>query len=202
MRLGGLLLQIHPKSYLRKRGWFESFRTKRSVDCNGKLVPWWSYCVADFVEERLRPEMNVLEFGSGSSTVWLASRVRQVVTVENDPKWASIVRSFIPENVQLIERSNPGSLDFEDLSDSNQQFDILIVDALADRIACAIAGLKMLSEDGVVIWDNTDGPDWPVIHELMGSKGFKEISFSGIAPQEVAEDRTTVFYRTSNVFSI
>lgn len=202
-RLGGLLLQIHPKSYLRNRGWFRSFSAKRSVDAAGSPIPWWSYGVIDFVEERLAKTMSVLEFGSGGSTVWLATRVAQVVTVENNPEWAAIVKTFVPGNVQLIELPVPGQLLARDMpSPDGRNFQLLIVDALANRIDCAKAGLPFLAEDGVVLWDNTDGPDWLEIKALMAAHGFKEISFNGIPPQEVSQSRTTIFYRTKNVFGI
>lgn len=54
LRLGGVLLQLHPKSYLRRRGWFNSFLAKRSIDRDSRPVPWWSYGVTDFVDLRLR----------------------------------------------------------------------------------------------------------------------------------------------------
>jgi hypothetical protein len=201
--LGGLLLQIHPKSFLRRRGWFRSFSARRSVDGTGSPFPWWSYGVIDFVEERLSKTMTVLEFGSGGSSVWLAARVASVVTVENDPTWAAIVKGFVPQNVQVLEMAIPGNLSASDIPPpKGQRFDLVIVDALANRIACALAGLPFLSKDGVVLWDNTDGPDWPEIKSMMSSRGFKEISFSGLSPQEVSLSRTTIFYRTANVFNI
>jgi len=80
-------------------------------------------------------------------------------------------------------------------------FDVIIYDCLANRIDCAKAGLPFLVDNGVVIWDNTDGPDAPEI-TLMASDGFSNISLSRLAPQEVAEDRTTIFYRRDNVFDI
>lgn len=202
LRLGGLLLQLHPKSYLRRHGWFTAFNKKRSIDSDSRPIPWWSYGFIDFVIGRLNSEMSVLEFGSGGSTVWLSQRVKQVVSIENDLNWSKIVKSFIPENVQIIETLTPEYLKKEDLPDQEQQFDVLIIDSLAHRINCAKAGLPFLKLEGVVIWDNTDGSDWPEINKLMKSFGFREISFSGVAPQEVAEDRTTVFYRDRNVFGI
>ncbi|WP_394752635.1 class I SAM-dependent methyltransferase [Crenothrix sp.] len=200
LRLGGLLLQIHPKSYLRKRGWFLSFTAKRSIDAAKNPIPWWSYGVIDFVEERLKPSLSCLEFGSGGSTVWLAHRIKSVTSIENDPNWAAIVKDFVPENVRLIELAKPENLSDEHVG--KEVFDILIVDPLAHRINCAKAGLPFLSETGVVIWDNTDGSDWPEIKALMAEHGFKEISFNGLAPQEVSLSRTTIFYRTENIFGI
>ena len=200
MRLGGLLLQIHPKSYLRDCGWFLSFSEKRSIDSAKQPIPWWNYGVIDFVEERLKPSMSCLEFGAGGSTVWLANRIKSVTSIENNPAWAESVKSFIPEKVRLIELINPESISSHHLG--KEVFDIMIVDPLAHRINCAKAGLPFLSETGVVIWDNTNGPDWPEIKLLMAKQGFKEISFSGTAPQEVSLSRTTIFYRPINVFGI
>lgn len=125
------------------------------------------------------------------------------MTVENDSKWALIVKSFIPNNVVLVELPIPGQLVARDIPPSaSHSFQLLIVDALANRIDCAKAGLPFLTEDGVVLWDNTDGPDWPEINGLMAARGFKEISFSGIPPQEVSLSRTTIFYKSNNVFGI
>lgn len=202
-RLGGLMLQVHPKSFLRSRGWFRSFSAKRSVDAAGLRIPWWSYGVIEFVEERLAKTMSVLEFDAGESTVWRAARVSEVVTVENDPEWGAIVKSFIPRNVHMIELPIPGQLVANDIpSSAGRHYQLLIVDALANRIDCAKACLPFLAEDGVVLWDNTDGPDWPEIKGLMAGRGFKEISFSGIPPQEVSLSRTTNFCKSNNVFGI
>jgi hypothetical protein len=201
-RMGGLMLQIHPKSYLRRRGWFKSFSVKRSVDSMGAAIPWWSYGAIDFVESRLNTTMNVLEFGSGGSTVWLASRVNSVVSIENDPEWTKIVKTFIPNNVELIELNNPEDFSEKFFKGSQRHFQVLIIDPLAHRINCAKAGLQFISDDGIVIWDNTDGPDWNDIKLLLASNGYREISFSGLPPQEVCEDRTTIFYRSKNVFGI
>jgi hypothetical protein len=198
------MLQVHPKSYLRQRGWFRSFAEKRSIDAKGTPIPWWSYGVIDFVDERLNESMSILEFGSGGSTAWLASRVSRVVTVENDPAWAALVKAFVPDNVSVIELRAPGELAVRDLANvpGEHRFHVLIVDSLANRIECAMAGVSFLAADGIVLWDNTDGKDWPTIKELMARYGFKEISFSGPLAQAVSEDRTTIFYRRDNVFGI
>jgi hypothetical protein len=76
-------------------------------------------------------------------------------------------------------------------------FDILVIDA-GNRIEIAKLAVGRLNQQGVVIWDNTDGPDWPAIRGLLVGYGFREVSFSGLIPQEVCESRTTVFYRTHN----
>jgi len=62
--------------------------------------------------------------------------------------------------------------------------------------------LTHLNETGIVIWDNTDGPDWNEIKSLMTSNGFKEISFTGMVPQELNQSKTTLFYWSKNCLNI
>ena len=203
LRLGGLLLQVHPKSHLRNLGWFRSFESKKSIDLFGNPIPWWCYSANAFVAERIKPDMRVLEFGAGASTLWLARHASSVVSMENDHAWFSHLVSGVPSNVTLLYREKPADILGADLSATGlEKFHLLIIDPLANRINCARAGIPFLEDDGVVIWDNTDGPDWPEIKALMAGHGFKEISFSGIAAQEVAHSRTTVFYRPKNIFLI
>jgi len=193
---GPLLLRVHPKSGLLRRGWFQSFRQKRPIDRTGEPIPWWTYSFTAFIEERLTSSMRVLEFGSGNSTVWLSTRVKEVVSLESDPDWAVSVAKRLPANARVLLRSSlldaAATLDAK-LSD----FDILVIDA-GNRIEIAKLAVGRLNQQGVVIWDNTDGPDWPAIRGLLVGYGFREVSFSGLIPQEVCESRTTVFYRTHN----
>ena len=67
-----ILIRIHPKSALKKLGWFRSFKFKESIDHNGNPIPWWTYSIIDFLQERLNNKsIRVLEFGCGNSTVCL-----------------------------------------------------------------------------------------------------------------------------------
>ncbi|HPS74615.1 MAG TPA: hypothetical protein PLD52_10020 [Bacteroidales bacterium] len=87
-RLGPVMLFIHPQSALTKRGWWRSFHKKLVVDKNNLPIPWWTYPFIDFLIPRLSGEFCVLEFGSGSSTIWLSRFVKQVISVEDHEEWA------------------------------------------------------------------------------------------------------------------
>ena len=77
----------------------------------------------------------------------------------------------------------------------------MIIDA-GDRISCGKNSIKFLNDSGVVMWDNTDGKDWPEIKEIFTKQSFKEISFTGMIPQEFMLSRTTIFYRKNNCLKI
>jgi hypothetical protein len=47
-----------------------------------------TYPFLRFLEQTVRPEWRVFEYGCGSSTSWWSRRVAKVVAVEHDPMWA------------------------------------------------------------------------------------------------------------------
>lgn len=51
------------------------------------VEPWITPLAIAFFEGILKPEFRVLEHGSGGSTLWLAERVSEVVSVETNEKW-------------------------------------------------------------------------------------------------------------------
>ncbi|MER9046372.1 class I SAM-dependent methyltransferase [Mesorhizobium sp. M0923] len=55
--------------------------------------PWLTRDAIDFLDQWLRPTDIFAEFGSGRSTIWIAQRVRSLLSVEPDPNWHSIISS-------------------------------------------------------------------------------------------------------------
>lgn len=54
-------------------------------------LPWFSYGAIDALNALVRPEWTVVEYGSGGSTLFFASKVARVITAEHDPLWAERV---------------------------------------------------------------------------------------------------------------
>ncbi len=198
--LGPLLFRVHPKSALRRLGWFRSFRYRRPVDAHGEPIPWWTYGAVDFLRERLDQSFRVVEIGCGYSTLWLGNRCREVVSLEDSPDWARFLRRRVSSNVRILDVPTLEGIDTERLADLGK-FQVAVIDG-GNRIECAKSLLDYLTQDGVLLWDNTDGPDWPVIRGLMREAGFREVSFFGLVPQEIAASRTSIFYRDGNCLGI
>jgi hypothetical protein len=55
-------------------------------------LPWISLKAIRFLERFLTPEMTVLEYGSGGSTIFFARRCKHVISIEDDPVWLGAVR--------------------------------------------------------------------------------------------------------------
>ncbi len=142
-------------------------------------VPWWTYESAALVESFLvgRRDARVLEWGSGASTVWLASRSGQVVAIEHDSGWADVVRELIPHSAPVDLRTVPGTpaagrpgeirsekagardLDFQSyvgaIDEVGGAFDLVVIDGRA-RAACLQRALPHLVDDGMIVMDNVE----------------------------------------------
>jgi hypothetical protein len=101
----------YTSDYLRTVGWYRSVQLNESVDAQGP-VPWFTYPAIRFLQGIVRPDLRVLEYGTGNSTLWWAQRVQQVVSVEHDPAWAARVRKAALPNVELREVTMDAPLDY------------------------------------------------------------------------------------------
>jgi hypothetical protein len=87
----GSLNQIH-KRYLRETGWVESKNANQSVR-GGKYLPWTSYAFTHWVEKKNYETSNILEFGSGASTLYWATKFSKVFSIESDLEWLKKVQT-------------------------------------------------------------------------------------------------------------
>jgi hypothetical protein len=60
-------------------------------------VSWWTFGWMRRVERIVRPDMAVIEFGSGNSTLWLAGRVAALTSIEHHLDWHGFVAGKLTE---------------------------------------------------------------------------------------------------------
>ena len=88
-------------NYLETSGWLKSLKEGKSIDYNSNPLPWYSYAAIEFIEDKLKSDFRVFEYGSGQSTLWYAQRVKEVISVEHNPDYFCQIKSYTPENVIL-----------------------------------------------------------------------------------------------------
>src|ERR1700683_3181263 len=59
--------------------------------------PWLTRDAVRFLNQTLKPTDVGLEFGSGRSTIWFASRMNRLISIEDDPQWYEKVSRLIAE---------------------------------------------------------------------------------------------------------
>ena len=120
-------------------------------------LPWWPFPAKEAIESLIQPNWNVIEFGSGSSTIWLAARARHVHSFEDNPEWYEKVRHRLSlqnlSNVTLRLRQGATFYDLRDFEDHT--FDLAIVDGYC-RFGCVQAVLPKLKAGGFIYLDNSD----------------------------------------------
>lgn len=121
-------------------------------------VPWISdeavYFLDRFLEEN--PDAAVLEFGSGASTLWLAKRTRNLVSLEHSSQWSEYIQRELSKNndchpVDYLLYQRPYGTVCENYPD--EFFDLILVDG-RDRVNCIMHSIRVLKKGGILMLDD------------------------------------------------
>ena len=196
------VLSFGIKGYLAEIGWFVANNNMASVDINKQPIPWFTYSFIDFLAVRLTNSQSIFEYGSGNSTRYFAERVKNITSLEHDKMWYEQGRKNKPRNAELIycELDENGNY-CRGAKNTKQKFNIIIVDG-RDRVNCCIQSIDSLSDDGVLILDDSERAQYNEGRDALINNGFKEISFSGISPGLFYRKETSVFYRNNNCLGL
>ncbi len=120
-------------------------------------VPMISYRARREIENILDRDSRMVEFGSGNSTTWFASRVRSLLSVEDLPDWYEHVQRQLAErkvgNVKHVLRSAENYADLSEIEDGSLHF--ALIDG-TDREGCIRAVVPKLISGGWLYLDNSD----------------------------------------------
>jgi len=134
--------------------------TRRELYRNFRTVPWITdgavRAIESFLIQERGGEADALECGSGASTVWTATRVKHLVSLEHDKQWASVVRRKLSEqkisvDYRLIKRPYFYEIETFGLG----AFDYVLVDG-RDRVECARRARRTVKPGGVLVLDNSE----------------------------------------------
>ena len=191
-------ITLNSKSFLKNEGFFLSYYYSIPQDKKGNLLPWMNYSLIYFLKRKLNSQIRLFEYGSGSSTVFYSKLVKEIYSLEHDKDFFNFIKQYPLKNLILEEDQTKYPqkiLDFEYL------FDVIVIDGIK-RCQCLDYALKKLSPTGVIIFDDTDRKSyWKKIEPLL-EENFKELTFVGIKPGEVALAQTTILYREDNCLNI
>ncbi|MGE0081411.1 MAG: FkbM family methyltransferase [Thiohalomonadaceae bacterium] len=190
------------KGYLLDEGWINSAKHKRPLAADGSPLPWFTYPMIDFLGERLNHEMKVFEYGGGNSTLYFASRVAQVTTVEHNAEWHDYLVRRMPENCKvLFQPLEYGGAYSQSAKTQGELFDLIVVDG-RDRVNCARHALDALSARGVIIFDDFERERYHEAEGFLRERNFRRLNFWGIKPGLMERVNTALFYRDGNVFGL
>jgi hypothetical protein len=132
-------------------------------------MPWWSYGAVDAVARFVHAEMDVFEFGSGGSSIFLAHRTKHVTCVEDSAVWVDLVRKEAEKqclnNLDVLVES----FDFqkaEGFSESNyllalgdRSYDLIVVDGQENSVQvrpeCFQRAESHIKPGGLIVLDDS-----------------------------------------------
>lgn len=184
-------------------------------------MPWFTYDGIAQLERILQPGFKVFEYGSGGSTIFLAPRVSQLVSVEHDPGWTKTVKQAIEQhsisNVTYLVKPPTKSqskheyfrstkekdASFKDyvsaISDyPDRSFDIVIVDGRA-RVPCVREAFAKVKPGGYIILDNSERPDYHEAFLFMRRRSSKTINCFGLIAYGTSLMQTTFWKIKQNL---
>ena len=195
-------LLLRRKSYLRVVGWLDSIRKGYPCDTDGSPLPWMNYGIIDVFKDRINNQHSVFEYGSGYSTLFFAQRAKSIIAVEYDRYWFEHLSGKIPANAQLIFQPNDIDGDYcRAILKQPEKYDIVIVDG-RDRVNCVKQALTKLTEQGVMLLDDSHRAEYAEGLRYARNQGFKTLDFTGLKPLWHKPGRTTLIYRSNNCFDI
>lgn len=167
-------------------------------------MPWWSFGAVDAVAKLLHPDMEVFEFGSGGSSLFLGRRVKHVTCVEDSETWAGLVRERAAQlglvNLEVLLRP----FDFqraENFSGSDylgalggQSYDLIVVDGQEESVPvrpeCFWKAENHIHPGGIIVLD--DSWRYPCVEERHRAKSRKIFQGTGYCRRGVTS--TALFF--------
>jgi hypothetical protein len=166
-------------------------------------LPWFSFGAIDFLDDWLRPDMTAYEYGSGGSTVFLASRVKTVVSIEDDPVWQDWVNSALTRTSKqsLIKVVTP--IDYlcrncpYVCALPTEPADIVIVDGVCRwpaanmvRRYCFERAERTVKPHGIIVLDDS----WRYPNIMTSATAKERRRFQSVGPGRYGVTSTDIFF--------
>lgn len=167
-------------------------------------IPWFSYAAIDFLNEFLKPDMTVCEYGSGGSTIFFARRVKSVFSIEDNPQWYEMVTRRLKEKglrnatVTLcpFDFRNPEGFDHSSYLHAmpDDRFDVIVIDGSEEwrqvRPICFEKAEARVKRGGIIVVD--DSWRYPKLREQ--NRAASHEVFQSVGPCRPGVTSTDIFF--------
>ena len=147
-------------------------------------APWLTADSISFLNSYLNKNLSGIEWGSGRSTKYLATRVKSLISVENDRYWYNKIKKEIRmlKNVEYIfqevldsQKNSPKNHPYVDILKQvkDNSIDFALIDGKI-RLTCIENVIKKIKPGGIIILDNAEC--------YFFSKTFNKILYKPLPP--------------------
>ena len=162
--------------------------------------PWIAPDAVRWLADRVTPNWQVLELGSGASTPWFARRVGSMLTLEDNESWASATRDSLARlGIANCEVRTAALESFESILQglNASSFDLVLIDCNESphltRIDCLVAAHQLVKPGGHVVLDDSDRPEYRDADRILS--GWRASRFVGVRQFPLAATETTIYQR-------
>lgn len=172
-------------------GFMESSRQNIPYNSDMDIIPLYTYPCYEYLNSLNLKGKRVFEYGCGYSTIWWKNQDAITSGVESDPKWWNLVSS----QVEGVELQTHKQSYIDSILQYDEKFDFIIIDGKF-RSECVANALTMLSDDGMIILDNSDFFESAKV-ELDAAQNLIPIHFHGFKPIHVETETTSCYISRS-----
>lgn len=169
-------------------------------------LPWWSYDAINYLS-KLKFN-NSFEWGSGGSTLFLASLSKQLTTIENDFDWYNRLQFELKEkqvdNISLLKKnidlSSPENFKQSDyFSSLEKKYDLIAIDGedhfgpdstWSARVECFEKAQDYIETKGLIVVD--DSWRYPEIEKLSNATTY--LRFESLGPARKGVTSTDIYF--------
>jgi len=185
---------------------------------------WVTYGAIEFLDSWLQTVMRAFEYGAGGSTIFIASRVGQLVSVEHDGAWVRQVQEAAaslglanttvlhvepPIRPSAAAANDPDAYVSTDAECRDRSFrtyagaidrypeggfDFILIDGRS-RPSCFKHALPKLAPGGIIMLDNAERAHYAYIRHTLDGLGWRRLDFAGAGPYNQYFWRTSAWIR-------
>lgn len=134
--------------------------------------------------------------------MFFAKLVAQVEAVESDKKWFLQINDSNPGNVKMFfEQHDVDGRYCRAILSSGSFFNVVIIDG-RDRENCVKQSVHKLTDDGVILLDDSQRDEYRPVRSIMKGLGFLHLELEGLKPNGFEVDSVSVFYRKNNCLGL
>jgi 16S rRNA G966 N2-methylase RsmD len=173
---------------------FERFKKVNKKNYLTDPEPWLTFSSIDFIITRLKKNMKILEWGSGSSSLWFDKHGCVVTSMEHNATWARIVQEMEATNVNVIIKENKN--DYVNPPINYSEIDIFLIDGIY-RNDCAshleaLIKSKSIVSGSMIIFDDTSRLEYQKSVQALTKCCEEVYHFTGIS--NIVIDKMTSVY--------
>lgn len=182
--------------------WRHEFAIERSIDekvCldkDGHPIPWYTYPAIEYLAQFDYTAKTIFEFGCGNSSLFWATRAKQVISIEDNPCWFAKWQELFKEPNLDIRWRDEGEIYENAIFENDDKYDVIVVDGKR-RADCAKTAVQKLKNGGMIILDDSDRVNTSLEYvkaiEALRAANLIQVDFYGFCPMNNYTKTTSLF---------